>query len=80
MSSGTRTRPERKGWEKISFQQHVDRVKKSTPTVDCGPPRPHPLGNRREMEKVRLQWCTMWYSSDRANVTLINIYSGGTTT
>jgi hypothetical protein len=49
----TRTRPERKGWDVVTYQQHIDRVKTMKSTVDCGPPRPHPLGNRREMEKRR---------------------------
>jgi hypothetical protein len=48
----TRTRPERKGYDVIIYQQHVDRLKKIAPTVDAGPPREHPLSNRGEMEKV----------------------------
>jgi hypothetical protein len=48
----TRTRPERKGYDIIIYQQHVDRLKKMQPTVDSGPPREHPLSNKREMDKV----------------------------
>jgi hypothetical protein len=48
----TRVRPERKGYDVIIYQQHVDRLKKMAPTVDSGPPREHPLSNKREMDKV----------------------------
>lgn len=48
-----RVRPERKGYDVIIYQQHVDRLKKMAPTVDSGPPREHPLSNKREMDKVR---------------------------
>jgi hypothetical protein len=51
-----RVRPERKGYDVIIYQQHVDRLKKMQPTVDSGPPREHPLSNKREMDKVRLWW------------------------
>ena len=47
-----RVRPERKGYDVIIYQQHVDRLKKMQPTVDSGPPREHPLSNKREMDKV----------------------------
>lgn len=48
----SRVRPERKGYDVIIYQQHVDRLKKMEPTVDAGPPREHPLSNKREMDKV----------------------------
>eukprot|EP00429_Kryptoperidinium_foliaceum_P116358 CAMPEP_0176301358 /NCGR_PEP_ID=MMETSP0121_2-20121125/60812_1 /TAXON_ID=160619 /ORGANISM="Kryptoperidinium foliaceum, Strain CCMP 1326" /LENGTH=184 /DNA_ID=CAMNT_0017642807 /DNA_START=14 /DNA_END=567 /DNA_ORIENTATION=- len=49
-----RVRPERKGYDVIIYQQHVDRLKKmQPPTVDSGPPREHPLSNKREMDKRR---------------------------
>ncbi len=47
-----RVRSERKGYDVIIYQQHVDRLKKMSPTVDSGPPREHPLSNKREMDKV----------------------------
>ena len=50
--SMARVRPERKGYDVIIYQQHVDRLKKMQPTVDSGPPREHPLSNKREMDKV----------------------------
>ena len=53
MSSGTRTRPERRGYDKITYSQHVERVKSMAPTIDCGPPRAHPLSNKREKDKIR---------------------------
>lgn len=48
----SRVRPERKGYDVIIYQQHMDRLKKMQPTVDSGPPRPHPLSNKREMDQV----------------------------
>ena len=52
MAFGGVGRPDRKGFDIILYQQHQDRLKKMKPTVDCGPPRPHPLSNKSEMEKV----------------------------
>ena len=52
MASGTRTRPERRGYAKLNYEQHVDRIKAMKPTIDCGPPRAHPLSNKREMDQV----------------------------
>jgi hypothetical protein len=52
MPFGTVGRPDRKGFDVILFQQHQDRLKNMKATVDCGPPRPHPLSNKSEMEKV----------------------------
>jgi hypothetical protein len=52
MATTSRVRPERKGYDVIIYQQHVDRIKKMQPTVDAGPPRPHPLSNKREMDQV----------------------------
>jgi hypothetical protein len=46
-------RPERRGYEEIVYQQHLDRIKGMKPTVDAGPPREHPFSNKREMEKLR---------------------------
>lgn len=51
-ASMARVRSERKGYDVIIYQQHVDRLKKMSPTVDSGPPREHPLSNKREMDKV----------------------------
>lgn len=55
MATTSRVRPERKGYDVIIYQQHVDRLKKMQPTVDAGPPRQHPLSNKREMDKVSLE-------------------------
>ena len=46
-------RPERRGYESIIYQQHLERIKTMLPTVDAGPPREHPFSNKREMEKQR---------------------------
>lgn len=53
MATSSRVRPERKGYDVIIFNQHLDRIKTIAPTVDCGPPRQHPLSNKREMDKRR---------------------------
>lgn len=54
MATSSRVRPERKGYDVIIYQQHVDRVKTIRPSVDAGPPRAHPLSNKREMDKVSI--------------------------
>ena len=54
MSFGAVGRPDRRGFDIILYQQHQERLKSMKSTVDCGPPRPHPLSNKSEMEKVRL--------------------------
>jgi hypothetical protein len=54
MATSSRVRPERKGYEVITYQQHVQRVKNIKPSVDAGPPREHPLSNKREMDKVKI--------------------------
>ncbi len=54
MAAGTRTRPERKGYEKLNYEQHTERLRTIKSTVDCGPPRAHPLSNKREMDKVKI--------------------------
>lgn len=55
-----RVRPERRGYEKLTYEQHVERVNSMKPTVDCGPPRAHPLSNKREMDKVRICLFLSW--------------------
>ena len=49
----SRQRPERRGYALLTFQQHQDRIRNMKGTVDCGPPREHPLGNKSEMDKRR---------------------------
>ena len=53
MSGGTRTRPERRGYDKMNYEQHIERVHNMGATLDCGPPRAHPLSNKREKDKLR---------------------------
>ena len=48
-----RSRSERRGFDKIMYEQHVDRVRNVKGFIDCGPPRAHPLGNKAEMDKRR---------------------------
>jgi hypothetical protein len=49
----SRVRPERKGYAKLNYQQHLDRVKSMTSSVDNKPPRPHPMSNKLETDKRR---------------------------
>ena len=56
-----RVRPERTGYQKIIHQQHVERIKGMKPTVDCGPPRPHPLSNKGVMDKVNFLYFKLPY-------------------
>ena len=48
----SRARSERRGFDKILFDQHVLRVRTMKGATDCGPPRAHPLGNKAELDKV----------------------------
>ena len=50
---GTRTRPERRGYDKINYEQHLERLRTMGPTLNSGPPRAHPLSNKREKDKLR---------------------------
>lgn len=45
-------RPDRKGFDKLLYEQHVERIRSMKPSVDNHPPRPHPLGNKCEIDKV----------------------------
>lgn len=57
-----RVRPERTGYQKLIHEQHVARIHGMKPTVDCGPPRPHPLSNKAEVDKVLFsQICLLGY-------------------
>jgi hypothetical protein len=47
-----RGRPDRKGYDQLSYEQHKERIRTMKPTIDTAPPRPHPLSNKRELEKV----------------------------
>ena len=54
-------RSERRGYEKLNYELHVGRVKDAKGTVDCQPPRPHPLVNRGDLDQVSTI-CNMHYS------------------
>jgi len=49
----SRVRPERRGYAKLNYEQHVERLKNMKATVECGPPRAHPFSNKREQDKRR---------------------------
>lgn len=50
----SKVRPERQGYDKIIYQQHVERIKKMAPTVDSGPPHEKPFSNKWELDKVNI--------------------------
>lgn len=52
----SKVRPERQGYDKIIYQQHVDRIKKMAPTVDSGPPHEKPFSNKWELDKVKINF------------------------
>ena len=45
-------RPERKGYDKVIYEQHVNRLKTIQPTVDNKPPHEKPMSNKWEQDKV----------------------------
>lgn len=47
-------RSDRRGYEKMNYDMHVARVKGAKGSVDCLPPRPHPLANRSETDQVTI--------------------------
>ena len=48
----TRRRPERKGYEKILYEQHVERVCTMKPVIDTSAPRPLPVSNKCERDRI----------------------------
>ena len=48
----TRKRPERKGYEKVLYEQHVERVCTMKPVIDTSAPRPLPLSNKCERDRI----------------------------
>ena len=48
-------RPERRLYDKVLYEQHLDRVQNMLPTIDTGPPRKHPLSNRKIMNDLRMK-------------------------
>ena len=46
-------RPERKLYDKILYEQHLDRIKNILPTIDNKAPRKHPLSNRKQIEDTQ---------------------------
>lgn len=46
-------RSERRGFDKLMYEQHIVRVRSIKGTVDNKPPRSHPLNNKSDIEKRR---------------------------
>ena len=53
MLTNVHRRPERMGYEKILYTQHLDRVSTIKPVIDTSAPRPLPYNNKRERERIR---------------------------
>jgi len=49
----SRVRPERRGYDKMIYQQHVDRLKKITHVVDVNAPHEKPFSDKWEKDKRR---------------------------
>ena len=52
MNANMRARPERRGYEKILYRQHIERISAMKPTIDNSTPHPLPLSNRCERERA----------------------------
>lgn len=45
-----KTHPERTGYKKMLYEQHLERVKNSKPVVDTSPPNVYPYGNKWQIK------------------------------
>ena len=52
----TRVRPERRGYDKVIYEQHVARIKTMAPTVDTKSPHEKPFSNKWEQDKVDIDY------------------------
>ena len=50
LSDMVKTHPERTGYKKMLYEQHLERVKNSKPIVDTGPPTVYPYGNKWQIK------------------------------
>ena len=50
LSDMVKTHPERTGYKKILYEQHLERIKNSKPIVDTGPPTVYPYGNKWQIK------------------------------
>ena len=50
LSDMVKTRPERSGYKKLLYEQHLERVKNSKAIVDTGPPSVYPYGNKWQIK------------------------------
>jgi len=50
LSDMVKTHPERSGYKKILYEQHLERVKNSKPIVDTGPPKVFPYDSRWKLK------------------------------
>ena len=50
LSDMVKTHPDRSGYKKILYEQHLERIKNSKPIVDTGPPTVYPYGNKWQIK------------------------------
>jgi hypothetical protein len=59
LSDMVKTHPERSGYKKLLYEQHLERVKNSKPIVDSSPPSVYPYSNRwkqkTQIEKRKIE-------------------------
>lgn len=48
----TRSRPERRGYDKILYEQHLERVSSVKHVIDTSAPRQHPFNHRSLRERI----------------------------
>lgn len=53
MLTDVHRRPERRGYEKILYNQHLERMSTIKHVIDTSAPRPLPFNNKRERERIR---------------------------
>lgn len=46
-------RPDRRGWDKVAYEKHLERLNNSKSTIDNSPPKINPMLKRVGIEKVR---------------------------
>jgi hypothetical protein len=48
----SKVRPERRGYDKLIYEQHKNRLKSMTATINSGPPHQKPKTDKWEQDKV----------------------------
>lgn len=51
-------RPDRRGWDKVAYEKHVDRLNNMKSSIDLKPPKKIILPNRAEADRVIITFHT----------------------